>query len=105
MRGQDAARGRVSSRRTRLLALAAGTRMTDVVGGWCAARQAATASRYRLPPRCRRWYVRRFHPFLCIWTEIYFCCTDSCHEILRMETPGQADDERWRPTKPFAVQV
>jgi hypothetical protein len=32
-----------------------------------------------------------FHPFLSILTEIYQCHTCSCHEILRMETPGQVD--------------
>jgi hypothetical protein len=34
-------------------------------------------------------YARRFHPLLSILTEIYLCHTCSCHEILRMETPGQ----------------
>jgi uncharacterized membrane protein YgcG len=36
---------------------------------------------------------RRFHPWLSILAEIYLCHTWSCHEILRMETPGQAGGE------------
>jgi hypothetical protein len=33
--------------------------------------------------------ARRFYPLRSIWTEIYLCHTSSCHETLRMETPGQ----------------
>jgi hypothetical protein len=40
--------------------------------------------------RGRRAYARRFHSLLSILTEIYLCHTCFCHEILRMETPGQA---------------
>jgi hypothetical protein len=36
-----------------------------------------------------RTYARRSHPLLPIVTEIYLCHACSCHEILRMETPGQ----------------
>jgi hypothetical protein len=55
---------------------------------------------HRYNPRHRGWanmesagtvrYARRFHPWLFILTEIYLCHTCSCHEILRVETPGQA---------------
>jgi hypothetical protein len=31
----------------------------------------------------------RFHPLRSVLTEIYLCHTCSCHERLRMETPGQ----------------
>jgi hypothetical protein len=34
-------------------------------------------------------YARHFHPLLSILTEIHLCHTCSCHEILRMESPGQ----------------
>jgi hypothetical protein len=33
--------------------------------------------------------ARRFQPLRSILTEIYLCRTCSCHEILRVETPGQ----------------
>jgi hypothetical protein len=33
-------------------------------------------------------FARRFHSLLSILTDIYLCHTCSCHEILRMETPG-----------------
>jgi hypothetical protein len=39
-----------------------------------------------LPPP----YARRFHPLRAILTEIHLCHTCSRHEILRMDTPGQA---------------
>eukprot|EP01047_Picozoa_sp_COSAG01_P036868 COSAG01_NODE_2898_length_6893_cov_45.927878_7_plen_87_part_00 len=35
--------------------------------------------------------AKRFHPLLSTLTEIYLCNTCSCHEILRVETPGQGD--------------
>jgi hypothetical protein len=35
--------------------------------------------------------ARRFHSLLSILAEIYLCHTCHCHEILRMETPGQVE--------------
>jgi hypothetical protein len=59
-----------------------------------------TPTRARVCRLCVRWggstglvsdrSARRFHPLRSILTEIYLCHTCSCHEILRMETPGQA---------------
>jgi hypothetical protein len=40
--------------------------------------------------------ARPFHPWLSILTDIYLCHTCSCHEILRMETPGQGGLPRAR---------
>jgi hypothetical protein len=42
----------------------------------------------------RSLYARRFHPWLSILTEIYLCHTCSCHDILRMDTPGQGGGQR-----------
>jgi hypothetical protein len=47
-------------------------------------------------------YARRFHPLLPIVTEIYLCHASSCHEILRMETPGQ--DVRARARAPNSAE-
>jgi hypothetical protein len=46
------------------------------------------------PKRGGGRYARPFHPWLSISAEIYLCHTCSCHEILRMETPGQVP-VRW----------
>ena len=43
--------------------------------------------------------ARRFHSLRSVLTEIYLCHTCSCHEILKMETPGQVCAAP-RPTLP-----
>jgi hypothetical protein len=50
------------------------------------------------PAGFRLAYAGRFHPWRSILTEIYLCHACSCHEILRMETPGQGRlSWLWRP--------
>eukprot|EP01047_Picozoa_sp_COSAG01_P094086 COSAG01_NODE_25063_length_756_cov_198.654490_2_plen_127_part_00 len=62
----------------------------------CAAEQAAVQKPctavhgvWRVTARTGAMYARRPHPLLSIWTEIPLCHPCCCHEILRMDTPGQ----------------
>jgi hypothetical protein len=58
----------------------------------------ATAGNDQLLSSVVAWtHARRFHPLRSILTEIYRCHTCSCHEVLRMETPGQAAATREPP--------
>jgi hypothetical protein len=70
----------------------AAERMHDEQGGPCTVLQAVEQGWLHVLRRTleEAAYARRLHPLRCIVTEVYLCLAWSWHEILRMETPGQA---------------